>query len=97
MQLKDPWFLLLFILLPIYLKYGYKRQALVYSSIKVVKSIRPSIKVRLRHLPKVLNMLALALIIFALARPQLANQEREVSTKGTDIILALDISGSMKA
>jgi len=97
MQLKDPWFLLLFIILPFYLKYGYKKQALVYSSIKVVKSIRPSIRVRLRHLPKAFNMLAMALIIFALARPQLANQEREVSTKGTDIILALDISGSMQA
>lgn len=97
MQLKDPWFLLLFITLPFYLRYGYQRQALIYSSIKVVKSIRPSIRVRLRYLPKILNMLALSLIIFALARPQLANQEREVSTKGTDIILALDISGSMQA
>ena len=46
-------------------------------------------KVRLRHLPFVLRMVAIALVIVILARPQ--------STEGIDIMMAMDISGSMLA
>lgn len=40
---------------------------------------------------------ALGLFILALARPQMMNREREYETKGVDIVIALDISGSMLA
>jgi Ca-activated chloride channel homolog len=44
-----------------------------------------------------LRLLAMALLIIALARPQVAFNEEEVNTEGIDIMLALDISGSMNA
>lgn len=97
MHFDDTWFLLLVFLLPLYHRYGKKRPALVYPSLKVVHDITPSLRVRLRLLPDVMKYIALLLIIAALARPQLANREREFSTRGTDIILALDLSGSMRA
>jgi Ca-activated chloride channel family protein len=48
-------------------------------------------------MPKRLRLLALLAVILALARPQTVNSEREFYTEGVDIVLALDISGSMSA
>jgi Ca-activated chloride channel family protein len=54
-------------------------------------------KVYLRHVPFVLRMLAIALLIVVLARPQSTNSWQNSSTEGIDIMLAMDISGSMLA
>lgn len=97
MRFDDYFFLILLLLLPLYFRFGWKKPALSYPTVKMVKRVRPSLRMRLKNLPKLFNILALALVIFALARPQLVNREKEVSTKGTDIVLALDISGSMQA
>ncbi|MCI4670661.1 MAG: VWA domain-containing protein [Bacteroidia bacterium] len=45
----------------------------------------------------ILRVLSLIFLIFALARPQTSFNEENVNTEGIDIMLALDISGSMKA
>lgn len=45
----------------------------------------------------VLRVLAVALLIVALARPQRTFTEENVSTEGIDIVMAIDISGSMRA
>lgn len=42
-------------------------------------------------------MVAFVLLVTALARPQLVNTERVISSEGVDIVLTLDISGSMRA
>ncbi|MDR1097884.1 MAG: VWA domain-containing protein [Tannerella sp.] len=52
-------------------------------------------KVYMRHLPFVLRMLAVALIIVILARPQSTNSWENRNTEGIDIMLTIDISGSM--
>ena len=44
-----------------------------------------------------LRILAFTMVVIALARPQSALSDREVSTQGIDIVLSLDISGSMLA
>ena len=49
----------------------------------------------LRLLPEILLMLALALVLTALARPQKSNEKAEQHTEGIDIMIALDISQSM--
>jgi Ca-activated chloride channel family protein len=49
------------------------------------------------HLPFILRMLAFGLLILAMARPQIQNDQELVSGQGIDIILCLDISGSMLA
>jgi Ca-activated chloride channel family protein len=61
------------------------------------KLARPGWTTRLRFVPPVLRLLALALFIVALARPQGASEVERVSTNGVDILLALDVSGSMQA
>ncbi len=54
-------------------------------------------KVYLRHLPFALRMLAIALLIVVLARPQSTNSWQNSSTEGIDIVMAMDISTSMLA
>jgi Ca-activated chloride channel family protein len=51
----------------------------------------------LRHIPFALRMMALVCLILALARPQIRNDEELTNGEGIDIILCLDISGSMLA
>jgi Ca-activated chloride channel family protein len=49
------------------------------------------------HIPIGLRMMAIALFIIALARPQSVSDKQNISTEGIDIVLELDISGSMLA
>jgi len=48
-------------------------------------------------LPFILRMLSIAFIIMALARPQTKNDEQRAEGEGIDIILCIDVSGSMTA
>lgn len=47
--------------------------------------------------PPVLNFLIIALVIIAIARPQTSSQDEKVEKEGIDIIISMDISGSMEA
>ncbi len=73
------------------------RAAVTISTIKPLAKTSPSGKVYLRHLPFALRMAALALAIVSLARPQSTNIQRNVTTEGIDIVLSIDVSGSMLA
>jgi Ca-activated chloride channel family protein len=48
-------------------------------------------------LPEALRLGGLALLIFALARPQVSHEVRQIRSKSRNIMIALDISSSMKA
>ncbi|MCJ8167354.1 VWA domain-containing protein [Pontibacter sp. E15-1] len=50
----------------------------------------------LRHLPNLLYVLFMLLVIVALARPQRVNEQVEQTAEGIDIVLVLDVSGSME-
>ena len=54
-----------------------------------------SFKNYLRHVPFVLRLLALCCIILALARPRQHSDEQLRKGEGIDIVLAIDVSGSM--
>lgn len=56
---------------------------------------RPSWRVRLRHLPTTLRVLALLLLVVAAARPQRGLALTFVPEQGIDLVVALDVSGSM--
>jgi Ca-activated chloride channel family protein len=56
-----------------------------------------SVKYWIRHVLFGVRLLILALIIVVLARPQSINKWQDINTEGIDIIIALDISGSMLA
>jgi len=97
-----PGILYLLIIIPLmmfwYFKKGRSRtSSITYSSLKVFKDYRPTLKERFRHLPAFLRMGALALFIVALARPQTFASGENVYTEGIDIAMLLDISGSMLA
>ncbi|MBO9620066.1 MAG: VWA domain-containing protein [Niabella sp.] len=57
--------------------------------------IPSTFKTRFRHLPFVLRLLAIALLITALARPQHQQQLSRSEGQGIDIMLTMDVSGSM--
>lgn len=69
---------------------------MLVSSLKSFRNTR-SFKSNLRYIPLALRMLALAAVITALARPQSHNDERNVEGDGIDIVLCIDVSGSMLA
>jgi Ca-activated chloride channel family protein len=56
-----------------------------------------SLRVALAWVPGALRVVGLALVVLALARPQLTRRETVVESEGLDIVLALDTSGSMRA
>lgn len=93
-------FYLLLILVPLILYYIWKQRAVStvqVSSVKAVEDLGTPYKKWLSHVLYGIKMIALALIIVALARPQSTNNWEDVSTQGIDIVLALDISSSMLA
>jgi Ca-activated chloride channel homolog len=67
------------------------------SSLKGFEGIPKSFKHYLRHSIIVLRILAIALLIIVLARPQSRSSWKDLKTEGIDIVMALDISGSMLA
>ena len=67
------------------------------SSLEAFENIKPSFKQYLRHLLIALRIVAIAALIFVLMRPQSRSSYKDVKTQGIDIVMALDISGSMLA
>jgi Ca-activated chloride channel family protein len=66
-------------------------------SLEGMETIPPSVMVRVSRFLPLLKILALILLILALARPQWGDRKINVTTEGVNIILALDLSESMKA
>ncbi|HEY3216134.1 MAG TPA: VWA domain-containing protein [Candidatus Eisenbacteria bacterium] len=71
--------------------------ALVFPGAARLKGKPTGIRVPLRHAPVVLAALGLVAASVALARPQHGTSKEEVTTRGIDIVVALDVSGSMAA
>jgi len=100
MTFAHPWLLLLLLLLPVlaWLKGRSGRQpAFLYSSVQLVKGIIGITKSRAGRILMSLRWLALALFIIALAQPRFVLSETQVRASGIDIVVALDMSGSMAA
>ena len=68
-----------------------------FSSLRPFSGQKTSYKVYLKHFLFVVRMLAIALIITVMARPQSTDKWKNTTTEGIDIVLALDISSSMLA
>ena len=98
----NPEYFVLLVLVPIAMFWYWKRQRkqlaeLQISTVTVFHSMPRTWRQRLRHVLFVFRMIALALLIIALARPQSTSRGENVTTEGIDIILTTDISGSMLA
>ncbi len=93
------WLLLL--LVPMVAYYVYRtlqgRAAIQVSTVSGLLKLKRTYRYWLRHAPFVLRLLVVALVIFAMARPQSSEESQNVNAEGIDIVMALDISGSMLA
>ncbi len=96
----QPWFLLLLIVVPVmiwwYAAKNSKRQGAIIISDASAKGLS-TWKTSFRHLPFIFRLLAIIFIIAAIARPQTAYEEQNVEGEGVDIVLCIDVSGSMTA
>ena len=92
---------LLLLLIPYIVWYILKRKkteaTLQISDARVYAHTPKSYKNYLLHAPFILRVIALALIIVVLARPQSTNKWQNSEIEGIDIMLAIDVSTSMLA
>lgn len=97
--LQPEWFWLL-ALLPLVLLWRGRRgpvAAIEYSDVSLARDVARRGRSRMGVLAWLLPILAGALMIVGLARPQRAHGRTEVTANGIDIVLCLDVSGSMQA
>lgn len=98
---ENPWFLLLLLAVAAaagVVVHRWRRGdgALRYSNAPTVARVKGGWLVRLVRLPDVLRLLTLAVLVVAMARPQVPDNE-VLQGEGVDVMVALDMSGSMQA
>ncbi|MEF3694296.1 MAG: VWA domain-containing protein [Candidatus Cloacimonadota bacterium] len=100
-RLAEPWFLTALLLIPLYLYLELKlreksRIRLPFSRLDILSSlVKPG---RFwSYLFPILNCLIIASLALALARPQWGRGIRDISQRGVDIVISVDVSGSMLA
>ncbi len=97
--LQPEWFWLL-TLLPLVMLWRGRRgpiAAVEYSDVGLARELARSSRSRIAGWTWLLPVLAGALMIIGLARPQRTHSRTEVTVNGIDIVLGLDVSGSMQA
>lgn len=97
-----PWYLLGLVVVPLMvvwwlIRYRKQEAAVQHSDIAVFDGMGKSLRVRLRWLPYALRCIAVGAMVVALARPQSQLSRQEMTVEGIDIVMAMDISGSMLA
>lgn len=102
LEFANPkYFLLLLLLVPMIAWYILREKRshadLQFSSLRAFKGIKHAGRIWMRHLLFALKVLAIAFLVTALARPQSSNSWQTYTSEGIDIMLTLDISGSMLA
>jgi Ca-activated chloride channel family protein len=101
MRFAEPWYLLLF--LPFLAAFWFARRMRAWRDpelgISSLAAMPPTAGVRPRaaRVTSVLRPLAVALLLVAAARPQGGREVREIVSQGIDIMLAIDLSGSMRS
>jgi Ca-activated chloride channel family protein len=96
----NPRLLWLLALLPLFLLWrGRKgpRAAVTFSSVEVARAVAGRTRSRWGRVLEVARWAGVAGLIVALARPQLLHSSTEVQSSGIDLMLAVDVSGSMQA
>jgi Ca-activated chloride channel family protein len=93
-----PWFLLLLLLLPLLAWWRNRRgqqTAFLYSSVQLVKPVADMTQWNSGKILRAMRWIALGLFIIGLARPQKIESETAIKASGVDIVVALDLSGTM--
>jgi Ca-activated chloride channel family protein len=101
LRFQDPVWLWAALLGPLVVVLALRRErhgrAIVFPGAARLKGRPAGPRVALRHAPVVLAALGLVVASMALARPQHGSLKEQVTTRGIDIVVALDVSGSMAA
>ena len=101
-RFAHPWLLALIppaVALVLWMELGKapaRRALFLYSRAAELGGQRPGIVARLRDLPTVLRLAAIVLVIVAAARPQSTRANDDLEVEGIDIVISLDLSGSMQ-
>jgi Ca-activated chloride channel family protein len=98
----DPNLLFLLVIVPAMIAFYVIKQhkasaAFHLPGLQQLEKSAPTFRNYLRHILFALRTAGITLLIIALARPQSTDEFQDVSTEGIDIVLTLDISGSMLA
>ena len=100
-QFANPWLLgLLLLVLALAARHFMSRRAtgpaaMTHSAAGLTRDLPRSWRVALRPLLTAMRLMAIAMLVIALARPQIVQGHETIKGEGVDIALALDISGSM--
>lgn len=102
MEFLHPEYLyLLLLLIPLIVWYVVRlsktQASFKLASTYAFRAMKPDFRVTMRHLPFALRLISLGLIIIVIARPQSVSSWEETESQGIDIVMALDVSGSMLA
>lgn len=102
MTFHNPEYLfLLLLLIPVVLWYIWEIQksdaSMQISSHRNLLKLPPSKRIKYRHSMFVFRIISIMCIVIALARPQASNSWRTQNAEGIDIMMALDLSGTMMA
>ncbi len=93
------WLFLIFV--PLVAQYIYRRRlgdaAITVSTVRSAVRVPKTLRYYLRDVPFALRLVALAMLIVAMARPQRAEHFTDTNSEGIDIVMAVDVSTSMLA
>ncbi|WP_374029964.1 VWA domain-containing protein [Bdellovibrio bacteriovorus] len=91
------WFLVPLVLVLAWIFWNRKKKTptLQFGSVELLKTVTPSLRTRLMHVPTALKAAGLVFVIMALARPQTMNTKIRKNVEGIDIVICLDVSDSM--
>ncbi|QPJ65642.1 MAG: VWA domain-containing protein [Candidatus Nitrohelix vancouverensis] len=99
LRFQDPYFLALLLLLPLFIwsRRRSKKIAFSFPSLQTMKTADGATHSFIEFIPDGLKILTAILLILVLARPQEGKKMTEILSRGVDIVLAIDVSGSMRA
>lgn len=102
MHFATPIVLLLLILVPVAVYLSKRLEVKIKSSVRfsnrdLTKGIKKSFRVKLSERLVYLRAFSLVFLVLALARPQSRIEETRIYVEGIDIVLAVDVSTSMRA
>jgi Ca-activated chloride channel family protein len=100
--LQHPWFLVALLVIPALWYWGTfaqdrRRPRLRMGSVAPLVSGPRGLRAYLRDLPGVLRAVAVAMLVLAIARPISTLRDQRSDDKGIDIVIVMDLSGSMRA
>jgi len=101
-EFTHPWVLFSLVIVPLlivwYIRWSHKREGSIrFSSLSLIRTVSALSGQRKVNFLNFLTLSIILLLVLALARPRITSKESESSWDVVDIMLVLDISGSMRA